>query len=135
MDLGHTFSSYSSSASSTVRGRGYYFNSKTDYVEKVTVDGFNDRSHVFKSVIIGGSGALSITLVPNLHRPDCLVAHARLQVRRLQLEVVCFLDAIPRAERGLGQVCSEIEYASVFDRLNKTLPRSVEHLIIQLGNS
>jgi hypothetical protein len=32
-------------------------------------------------------------------------------------------------------VCSEIEYASVFDRLNKTLPPRVEHLIIQLGDS
>jgi hypothetical protein len=32
-------------------------------------------------------------------------------------------------------VCSETEYASVFDRLNKTLPPSVEHLIIQLGDS
>ena len=56
-------------------------------------------------------------------------------MRRLQPEVVCFPDASPRAERKLGQVCSEIEYASVFDRLNKTVPPSVEHLIIQLGDS
>ena len=54
-------------------------------------------------------------------------------MRRLQLDVVCFLDATPRAERKLGQVCSEKEYANVFDRLNNTLPPSVEHLIIQLG--
>jgi len=78
---------------------------------------------------------LSIAFVPNAHRPDCLGAHAGLQVRRLKLEVVCFLDAAPRAERKLGQVCSEREYASVFDRLNKTLPPSVEHLVIQLGDS
>jgi hypothetical protein len=64
-----------------------------------------------------------------------LGAHAGLQVRRLQLEVVCFLDATPRAERKLGQVCSEKEYANVFDRLNNTLPPSVEHLIVQLGDS
>ena len=56
-------------------------------------------------------------------------------MRRLQLEVVCLLDATPRAERKLGQVCSEKEYASVFDRLDKTLPPSVEHLVIQLGDS
>lgn len=56
-------------------------------------------------------------------------------MRRLQLEVVCFLDATPRAERKLGQVCSEKEYANVFERLNETLPPSVEHLIIQLGDS
>jgi hypothetical protein len=64
-----------------------------------------------------------------------LGAHAGLQVRRLQLEVVYVLDATPRAERKLGQVCSEKEYANVFDRLNETLPPSVEHLIIQLGDS
>ena len=56
-------------------------------------------------------------------------------MRHLQLEVVCFLDATPRAERKLGQVCSEKEYSCVFDRLNNTLPPSVEHLIIQLGDS
>jgi hypothetical protein len=64
-----------------------------------------------------------------------LDAHAGLQVRRIQLEVVCFLDATLRGERKLGQVCSEKEYASVFDRLYNTLPPTVEHLIIQLGDS
>ncbi|KAI0003344.1 hypothetical protein BJV74DRAFT_876259 [Russula compacta] len=37
-----------------------------------------------------------------------------------------------RAERKLGQVCSEEEYTRVFKRLN-ALPPGVEHLIIQLG--
>ncbi|KAF8497167.1 hypothetical protein F5888DRAFT_331073 [Russula emetica] len=37
-----------------------------------------------------------------------------------------------RAERKLGQVCSDEQYAKVFDRLN-LLPSRVEHLIIQLG--
>jgi hypothetical protein len=36
-----------------------------------------------------------------------------------------------RAERKLGQACSEEEYAKVFDRLN-SLPSKVEHLILQL---
>ena len=39
-----------------------------------------------------------------------------------------------RAERKLGQVCSDEEYARVFDRLN-ALPARVEHLIIQLGDA
>lgn len=78
--------------------------------------------------------ALPITFVPNAHRPNRLGAYAGLQVRWLQLGVVCFLNATPRAERKLGQVCSEKEYANVFDRLKNTLPPSVEHLIIQLGD-
>jgi hypothetical protein len=39
-----------------------------------------------------------------------------------------------RAERKLGQVCSEEQYTKVFDRLN-SLPSKVEHLIIQLGDT
>jgi len=54
-------------------------------------------------------------------------------VRRLELEVVCFLDATPRAERKIGQVCSKREYDSVFDRL-ENLPPGVEYLVIQLGD-
>ena len=57
LDLEHISSFSSSSASSTVRGRSRYFNGMTDHVAKVTVDGLNDRSHVFKSVIIGGPGS------------------------------------------------------------------------------
>ena len=60
-------------------------------------------------------------------------AHARLQVRQLQPELAFDLIHV-RAERKLGQVCSEEEYAGVFDRLN-TLPARVEHLIIQLGDA
>ena len=51
------------------------------------------------------------------------------------LEVGWFLDSTPlRAERKLEQVCSDEQYAKVFDRLN-SLPSSVEHLIIQLGDA
>jgi len=39
-----------------------------------------------------------------------------------------------RAERSLGQVCSEEQYARVFKRMN-TLPSGVEHLIVQLGDA
>ena len=60
-------------------------------------------------------------------------AHARLQVRQLQPEVVFDLLHV-RAERKLGQVCSEEEYTRVFDRLN-ALPARAEHLIIQLGDA
>jgi len=39
-----------------------------------------------------------------------------------------------RAERKLKHVCSEEQYAKVFDRLN-ALPSKVEHLIVQLGDA
>jgi hypothetical protein len=46
-----------------------------------------------------------------------------------------FLDSMPlRAERKLGQVCSDEQYAKVFDQLD-SLPSRVEHLIIQLGDA
>ncbi len=56
-------------------------------------------------------------------------------MRRLQLEIVGFLDPTAiRAERKLGQVCSEEEYNRIFGRLN-TLPSKVEHLVVQLGDA
>jgi hypothetical protein len=56
-------------------------------------------------------------------------------VGQLQLEVGWFLDSMAlRAERKLEQVCSEEQYAKVFDRLD-SLPPRVEHLIIQLGDA
>src|SRR5579863_6502600 len=39
-----------------------------------------------------------------------------------------------RAERTLGQVCSEEQYTRVFKRMN-ALPSGVEHLIVQLGDA
>jgi hypothetical protein len=39
-----------------------------------------------------------------------------------------------RAERKLGQVCSDEQYNRIFDRLN-ALPPRVEHLIVQLGDA
>ena len=56
LDLGHTSSSSCSSASSTVRKHIYQFNHRADSAEKVPVDGTDDRSHVFKSAVIGAKG-------------------------------------------------------------------------------
>jgi hypothetical protein len=39
-----------------------------------------------------------------------------------------------RAERKLGRVCSDEQYAKIFDRLD-LLPARVEHLIVQLGDA
>jgi hypothetical protein len=39
-----------------------------------------------------------------------------------------------RAERKLGRVCSDEEYNRIFDRLY-TLPPTVDHLIVQLGDA
>jgi hypothetical protein len=64
-----------------------------------------------------------------------LDSHVGLQVGQLQLEAGWFLDSMPlRAERKLDQVCSDEQYAKVFNRLN-SLPSRVEHLIIQLGEA
>ena len=56
LDLGHTSSSSCSSASSAVRKYIYQFNHKADTPKKVPVDGTDDRSHVFKSALIGAKG-------------------------------------------------------------------------------
>jgi len=102
-----------------IGSRAYFFFLLFQCFINVTVDGLNDRSHVFKSVVIGGPG-------PYVPFPS----HSFLTPIGPTAWVL-MLDC--RAERKLGQVCSEKEYASVFDRLNTTLPPSVEHLIVQLG--
>ena len=56
LDLGDTSFSFCSNASSTVRKQSYYFNHIADSAAKVTVDGTDDQSHVFQSVIIGDQG-------------------------------------------------------------------------------
>jgi hypothetical protein len=55
-DPGDTSSSSCSNASSMVRKQSYCFDHTADNVVKATVDGINDRSHFFKSVVIGGPG-------------------------------------------------------------------------------
>jgi hypothetical protein len=39
-----------------------------------------------------------------------------------------------RAERKLGQVCSDDQYNRIFDQLNALPPRA-EHLIVQIGDA
>ncbi len=55
-DLEDTSSSSCSSASSTVRRWRFYFNHIADSALIVIIDGTNDRSHVFKSIVIGVPG-------------------------------------------------------------------------------
>jgi hypothetical protein len=56
-DPGDISSSFYFNASSTVRKQNCHPNHIADSTAKVTVDGVDDRAHVFKSVIIGGPGA------------------------------------------------------------------------------
>ena len=56
LDLGDTSSFSCFNVSSMVRKQSYHFNRRADSAAKGTVDGIDDRSHVFKSVIIGAQG-------------------------------------------------------------------------------
>lgn len=62
-----------------------------------------------------------------------LYLNAGLQVSRLvKLTVSMAIDAGRRGERRKDRICSEIQYQKSFERL-KQLPRTVEHLVVQLG--
>ncbi|KAI0274398.1 hypothetical protein BGY98DRAFT_993844 [Russula aff. rugulosa BPL654] len=117
-DPGDISSTFYFNASSTVRKQNCHSNRIADSTTLVTVDGTDDRAHVFQSLIIGGPG----TYVP-------FPSHSFLAPIGATAWIL-MLDC--RAERKLGQVCSEEQYTKVFDRLN-SLPSRVEHLIIQLG--
>ena len=55
-------------------------------------------------------------------------------MRRFELRLAALFNTKTiRAERKLGQVCSEEEYGKVFDRMF-ALPQGVQHVIVQLGN-
>jgi hypothetical protein len=103
---------------SAIGSRGYFFFLLFQCFINVTVDGTDDQSHVFKSVIIGGQGPFIPFPSHSILTPFGPTAW------------MLMLDC--RAERKLEQVCSEEEYGRVFDRLY-ALPQGVEHLIIQLG--
>ncbi|KAI9511315.1 hypothetical protein F5148DRAFT_1274284 [Russula earlei] len=106
-------------ANSTMIGsRGYFFYLLFQCFINVSIDGFDDRSHVFKSTIIGGPGAFVPFPSHSVLTPIGPTAW------------ILLLDC--RAERMLTQVCSEEEYRRVFKRMSE-LPPGVEHLIIQLG--
>ena len=57
MDLGDTFSSFCSNASSMVRKKRCSLTCVADSAVKVSIDGRDDRNHVFQSAVIGAPGA------------------------------------------------------------------------------
>lgn len=137
-DRGDISSSFYFNASSTVRKQNCRSNHIADSTVKVTVDGTNDRAHVFQSLIIGGPGAYVPFPSHSFLAPIGATAWILMLDCRwvdYNSRVGWFLDSMPlRAERKLAQVCSEEQYAKVFDRLN-SLPSRVEHLIVQLGGA
>jgi hypothetical protein len=102
----------------------------------VSKDGDNDPSHPIKSTIIGTEG-------PYVPYPShSFLAPIGPTVWLLMLDCRCVGQKLGwpisntktnRAERKLGQICSEEQYARVFNRMN-ALPSGVEHLIVQLGD-
>ncbi|KAI0329832.1 hypothetical protein GY45DRAFT_827575 [Cubamyces sp. BRFM 1775] len=102
----------------TIGARGYFFFLLFQCFINVEVDGIDDRHHPFKSLIIGGPG-------PYVPYPS----HSFLASLGPQVAIL-LLDC--RAERKLDQVCSPAEYRAVFTRMRE-LPRTVEHMVIQLG--
>jgi hypothetical protein len=135
-DPGDISSTFYFNASSTVRKQNCHSNRIADSTTLVTVDGTDDRAHVFQSLIIGGPG----TYVPFPSHSFLAPIGATAWILMLDCRWVNYNSRrdgflIPlRAERKLGQVCSEEQYTKVFDRLN-LLPSRVEHLIIQLGDA
>lgn len=76
------------------------------------------KPHIFKSTIIGGPG------VYVQHPSHSSLVSVGPRVSMLLLDC--------RAERSREQVCSQVEYDIVFERL-MTLPSEVEHLVILVG--
>jgi len=103
-----------------IGSRGLFFYLLFQCFINTEVDGLNDHrgAHTFQSVIIGQRGpyvpfpshSFLTTLGPNCH--------------------ILLLDC--RAERKKKQVCSDLEYKKVLERLYK-LPAQVEHLVVLLG--
>ena len=50
----------------------------------------------------------------------------------MKLNISVVTDTRRRAERKKDRICSDIQYQKSFERL-KQLPRTVEHLVVQLG--
>lgn len=101
-----------------IGSRGYFFFLLFQCFINVDVDGTNDQSHTFKSLVLGNQGPF----VPFLsHSFLCPFGPT---------SWILMLDC--RAERKLGRVCSEEEYNKIFEQLY-ALPPRVEHLVVQLG--
>ncbi|KAI9056891.1 hypothetical protein FKP32DRAFT_1762870 [Trametes sanguinea] len=107
-----------SSVFATIGSRGYFFFLLFQCFINVEVDGIDDRQHPFKSLVIGAHG-------PYIPYPS----HSFLTWLGPHVHML-LLDC--RAERKLDQVCSPFEYKAVFARMHQ-LPRTVEHLVVQLG--
>lgn len=82
------------------------------------VDGTDPSTHFTKSIIFGGNGPYVGAL-----------SHSFLTYLGPRVSML-LLDC--RAERKKNQVCSELEYKKVLEKMH-ALPNTVEHLIIQLG--
>ncbi|KAJ7046626.1 hypothetical protein C8F04DRAFT_1307530, partial [Mycena alexandri] len=103
-----------------IGARGYFFFLLFQCFINVEVDGIDDRpgKHLNRSLIIGSPG-------PYVPFPS----HSFLGYMGPQTYIL-MLDC--RAERKKEQVCSQVEYQKVFERLSK-LPSTVEHLCVQIG--
>ncbi|TDL27575.1 hypothetical protein BD410DRAFT_812553 [Rickenella mellea] len=103
-----------------IGSRGYFFYLLFQCFINVGVDGLDDRpgKHSNKSIIIGGDG-------PFIPFPS----HSFLTYLGPQCSML-LLDC--RAERKKDQVCSRTEYDKVMEQIYR-LPKSVEHLIVQIG--
>ncbi|KIJ16745.1 hypothetical protein PAXINDRAFT_180062 [Paxillus involutus ATCC 200175] len=98
--------------------RGYFFYLLFQCFINPYIDGLDDRSHPFKSLILGSQG-------PYVGLPShSFLAYMGPQVRILMLDC--------RAERKKDTVCSDEEYRKVMDAISQ-LPHLVEHVVVQLG--
>ncbi|KAL0947072.1 hypothetical protein HGRIS_013213 [Hohenbuehelia grisea] len=100
--------------------RGYFFFLIFQCFINIEIDGRDDRpgQHINRSIIFGGDG-------PFIPYPS----HSFLAYLGPTVSIL-LLDC--RAERKKDQVCSQIQYQKVFERLMQ-LPPNVEHLVVQLG--
>ncbi|KZT44122.1 hypothetical protein SISSUDRAFT_1111790 [Sistotremastrum suecicum HHB10207 ss-3] len=104
---------------SRIGERGYFYYLLFQCFIVDSVDGTDlGYSHVNPSIIFGGLG-------PYIKAPS----HSFLTYLGPRVYML-LLDC--RAERRKNQVCSEVEYRMVFDRLDK-LPPEVDHLVVLLG--
>ncbi|PWN50901.1 hypothetical protein IE53DRAFT_386792 [Violaceomyces palustris] len=101
-----------------IGSRGYFFFLLFQCFINDEVDGTSEETHSNKSIIFGGKGEY----IP-------FTAHSILSYLGPK-QYILLADC--RAERKLDQVCSELSYKRMFDRV-RALPPGVEHLVILLG--
>ncbi|KAL1680859.1 hypothetical protein EV122DRAFT_206983 [Schizophyllum commune] len=104
----------------TIGARGFFYYLLFQQFINPEVDGLDDRpgAHVTRSIIFGEQG-------PYIPYPS----HSFLSWLGPQIQIL-MLDC--RAERKKDRVCSQTEYAKVFERL-QNIPPTTEHVIVQLG--